>query len=181
MIKNITHCKRGHKFTKENTYIQNKSNGRKSRVCKECVRICQRRYDKIHHEEKIQYQRIYRKNLGLKWKEKYGKKQQERFLRKKILVMSHYSPKLTCLCCGENELKFLSIDHINNDGAKHKKENKNLKGGNPMYYWIIKNNFPEGFQVLCMNCNFGKRMNGGICPHKSKELHKIPITLEWQS
>jgi hypothetical protein len=21
--------------------------------------------------------------------------------------------------------------------------------------------------VLCMNCNFGKSVNGGICPHKA--------------
>lgn len=70
-----------------------------------------------------------------------------------------------CACCGESTKAFLSLDHINNDGAKHKREAK-LKTGEQMHRWIIRNNFPKMFQVLCMNCNWGKRMNNGICPHK---------------
>jgi hypothetical protein len=30
--------------------------------------------------------------------------------------------------------------------------------------------FPEGFQVLCMNCQVGRRDNGGVYPHKRKAL-----------
>ena len=26
--------------------------------------------------------------------------------------------------------------------------------------------FPEGFQILCFNCNAGKHRNGGRCPHE---------------
>lgn len=26
-------------------------------------------------------------------------------------------------------------------------------------------NYPEGYQVLCYNCNCGKSINNGICPH----------------
>jgi hypothetical protein len=33
---------------------------------------------------------------------------------------------------------------------------------------LRRNNYPEGFQILCMNCQFGKRMNNGVCPHTSK-------------
>ena len=35
-----------------------------------------------------------------------------------------------------------------------------------MYEWIKRNNYPDGFQVLCWNCNSGKGANGGICPHE---------------
>lgn len=70
-----------------------------------------------------------------------------------------------CACCGEKERKFLSIDHINNDGAKHRRE-FNLKTGEQMYRWLARNNFPAGFQILCMNCQWGKRNNNGICPHQ---------------
>ncbi len=70
-----------------------------------------------------------------------------------------------CACCGETEPSFLSIDHINNDGAKHKRENR-LHTGEQMYRWLVRNDFPDGFQVLCMNCQWGKRNNSGICPHK---------------
>jgi hypothetical protein len=38
--------------------------------------------------------------------------------------------------------------------------------GNSFYMWLIRRGFPVGFQVLCFNCNIGRSMNGGICPHK---------------
>jgi len=71
-----------------------------------------------------------------------------------------------CACCGETEPKFLSIDHINNDGAKHKREFR-IRTGEQMYRWLVRNKFPQGFQILCMNCQWGKRNNCGICPHQS--------------
>lgn len=70
-----------------------------------------------------------------------------------------------CACCKETTQKFLTIDHVNNDGAKHRKE-IGYRGGIGIYLWIYKNAFPPGFQVLCFNCNHGKQLNGGICPHK---------------
>ncbi len=74
-----------------------------------------------------------------------------------------------CACCGETEARFMSIDHVNNDGAKWRKETlgSRLATGWQTYRWLFNNSFPEGYQVLCMNCNFGKRMNGGICPHQT--------------
>lgn len=70
-----------------------------------------------------------------------------------------------CVCCGEEVKTFLTLDHINNDGNKHRKE-IGIRGGIGIYTWLRRNNFPEGFQVLCFNCNHGKQLNGGICPHK---------------
>ncbi len=75
-----------------------------------------------------------------------------------------------CNCCGETIKQFLSIDHINNDGAKHRKEltgDSRRGGGNNLYIWLKRNKYPAGFQVLCMNCNCGKYRNGGVCPHKT--------------
>ena len=72
-----------------------------------------------------------------------------------------------CSCCGETERMFLSIDHINNDGAKHRRDNR-LNSSEQMYRWIARNGFPDGFQILCMNCQWGKRNNSGVCPHSGK-------------
>lgn len=77
-----------------------------------------------------------------------------------------------CNCCGETTEFFLTLDHINNDGAEHRKMingNPKKRGGNncSMYRWIIKNNYPPILQVLCFNCNCGKKINGGVCPHKT--------------
>jgi hypothetical protein len=70
-----------------------------------------------------------------------------------------------CACCGETEKLFLSIDHVANNGAAHKREFK-LRTSTEVYFWLRKMNFPPGFQVLCMNCQWGKRNNNGICPHQ---------------
>ena len=93
-----------------------------------------------------------------KWNRLSKKKYSSRI---KELVFSHYGKE--CVCCGEKELKFLSIDHINGKGTKHRKEIKNQT-----YIWLVKNNYPKGFQTLCFNCNWGRYKNNGICPHKDK-------------
>lgn len=76
-----------------------------------------------------------------------------------------------CACCGETEPAFLQIDHVNNDGAEHRRSlgyKGNGKGANGRTLkWLRDNGFPPGFQILCANCNFGKALNGGVCPHKS--------------
>lgn len=74
-----------------------------------------------------------------------------------------------CACCGETEEQFMSIDHINGGGAAHRKE---IRRPN-IYSWLCKHNFPEGFQVLCFNCNFAKG-HFGMCPHKRKGIISNP-------
>jgi hypothetical protein len=52
-----------------------------------------------------------------------------------------------------NNIKALSIDHINGGGGKHRKESNITH----FYNWLKKNNYPTGFQTLCLNCQFIKR------------------------
>jgi hypothetical protein len=78
-------------------------------------------------------------------------------------VVDHYGG--FCACCGECEFIFLQIDHVNNDGATHRIETGG--SGSATYAWLIRNGYPDGFQVLCANCNLGKQINGGICPHSA--------------
>lgn len=77
-----------------------------------------------------------------------------------------------CNCCNESERMFLSIDHINNDGALERRSGKYSGAGSPFYLWLRKNNFPKGYQVLCMNCQTGKHRNGGVCPHQTVQTSK---------
>ena len=81
----------------------------------------------------------------------------------KAMVMEAYGNK--CACCGETEPFFLSIDHVNNDGFMARKHKLHPTDTLNFYRWLVKNDFPKDFQILCMNCNFGKARNGGVCPH----------------
>lgn len=79
----------------------------------------------------------------------------------KDLVFEAYGGYV-CRCCGETEKAFLCVDHINEDGAAHRKVVKRN-----MYNWLKRAGFPAGFQILCVNCNWGKYRNKGQCPHQS--------------
>jgi len=68
-----------------------------------------------------------------------------------------------CACCGTREALFLTIDHIENDGACHRRRVGFSTG---FLKWLKRNGYPKGFQVLCSNCNHGRHRNGGTCPHK---------------
>ena len=79
-------------------------------------------------------------------------------------VIGHYGG--LCACCGEANLAFLSIDHINDNGREHKGLGRTRYKGLPLYRYLKNHNYPEGIQVLCLNCNIGKKNNKGTCPHK---------------
>lgn len=74
-----------------------------------------------------------------------------------------------CACCREAGADFLTIDHVMEDGARHRREIFGAKDrggcGVHFYRWLKKNGFPGGFQVLCFNCNFSKHQGGGVCMH----------------
>lgn len=74
-----------------------------------------------------------------------------------------------CACCGETEPLLLTLDHINNDGARHRRQ---LGGSMPLYQWLRDNNYPPGFQVLCASCNLGRHRNGGVCPHQKRRARE---------
>lgn len=74
--------------------------------------------------------------------------------------LSYYSGgKLECNICHENNIQFLALDHIHGGGKKNGVKN--------ICEWIRLNNYPEGFQVLCHNCNYVK---GGINTNASSSI-----------
>jgi len=71
-----------------------------------------------------------------------------------------------CASCGETEPQFFTVDHVNNDG--HLVRRGRGGAGPDLYYNLIRQKFPDSFQLLCFNCNLGKARNGGVCPHRDK-------------
>lgn len=107
------------------------------------------------------------KKYYLENRDKILKQMSIRNTNARLAVLTYYSGTIPfCACCGEKQLKFLSLDHINGGGTEHRRKlgAKNGKGAN-IYHWVIRNRFPLGFQVLCHNCNCAKGFYGS-CPHK---------------
>lgn len=122
------------------------------------------------------YANIKRRRLYMdENKNKINDDQKKRRLKRRVIVLIHYGgnpPK--CVCCGETLIEFLTIDHINNNGAKHR--DIIGKSGHALYDWLIKNNFPEGYQVMCWNCNWAKSHGG--CPHQKWKRLLGPLDTE---
>jgi predicted restriction endonuclease len=135
----------------------NKNKQTKDGLCVWC-RVCNNRHRKEHYMRTREFSAQYRKEYYEKHKDKIknDKKQERIDIRDKVL--SHYGN--VCACCGEKIRTFLSIDHIDGGGYRHRK----TVPANYLYKWLIKNNFPDGFQLLCRNCNWGKHIYGA-CPH----------------
>jgi len=130
-----------------------------------CV-VCGKEFKRYHYLQKYcskECFKIYRK--------KYYKHQKEQRQKHRLIVIEHYSNgTMQCNCCGEKHIEFLTIDHIDCGKMIH---NKNKKSHNfcgfHLYRWLIKNNYPKGYQVLCFNCNCGKGIFGK-CPHEIEKL-----------
>jgi len=104
-------------------------------------------------------------------------KQKEKNHQLKIEVLTHYgNGNLKCTQCDEKREICLTIDHIKGGGTYHRKV-LNLHTGNQFYNWLKKNNYPSGFQTLCMNCQFIKRYNNHEIGGYSK---RNAPTLNWQ-
>lgn len=117
-------------------HVRDYNDGFGHRYCRQCYLIM--------HRQKAQRQRTKLKNQ----------------------VFTHYGGK--CVCCGESNWMFLTIDHVNGSGAAHRLEltGRPRQGGSTqMYRWLVKNNYPDGFQLLCWNCNVTKHIYG-MCPHQ---------------
>ena len=82
----------------------------------------------------------------------------------RLKVLSHYSGGTpSCACCGEIEIIFLCIDHINGGGNRQRRSiTKSLS------HWLYKQGYPVGYRILCWNCNAAIGIKGD-CPHKIKE------------
>ena len=82
---------------------------------------------------------------------KQGRQYHERKWQKVLAGYGH-----VCTCCGETRRFFLTIDHVNNDGAQERRE-RGMNTARTLTE-ILRKNFPPNYQILCMNCNHAKRV-----------------------
>ena len=114
----------------------------------------QRRWRAANPEKQAQYKRTSRERRPEQNREINRRGQQKRKMR---VLIAYGGPTPACVCCGTTYEPHLSIDHINEDGAEHR---RSIGGGGALYPWLVKHGFPPGFQVMCFNCNWAKHHHG---------------------
>jgi hypothetical protein len=123
--------------------------------------------DKRAIANKPEYYRALKKYCYYVWRER---------LRRE--VFGHYSGNtFKCACCGESEQDFLVIDHINGSGNEHRRTvfGRINAGGRSMHRWLVKQGFPQGFQLLCANCNTSRGKHGDCVHKKPPVIPQKPI------
>ena len=71
-----------------------------------------------------------------KYNKTYKPNRQKAFTITKMAVLTYYgNGKCACVQCGYSDIRALTIDHINSDGAIHRKE-LNIQSGMKFYYWL---------------------------------------------
>jgi len=128
-------------------------------LCKSCAKKAKR----ISYLKKPE---IYREQRT-KWRKENierAKENARKYTKKlKIEAMSRVcgNETIKCNCCDETEIKFLCIDHVNNDGKEDRKKYRT----DQLYAKIKKmRSRLKMYQVLCYNCNMAKAFFR-ICPH----------------
>jgi len=124
-----------------------KHDRRERRLCTNCGESCESQVCRKCKEKR----NSYRKKLRMEVLAAYGQ---------------------SCACCGESISEFLTIDHINGGGNRHRKTLASESSGD-FYSWLRREGFPDGFQTLCFNCNHAKHLCG-ICPHRHVKPSAVP-------
>jgi hypothetical protein len=99
------------------------------------------------------------------WSARKERAKRRRLAQRKSCILHYSNGSNACACCGNTNYEFLAIDHINGGGNKHRKET-GLPGGSRFAAWLIKQNYPSGYRVLCHNCNMALG-SYGYCPHQT--------------
>ena len=118
------------------------------------------------------------------------------YVTNRLNILLHYSKYISnsnipcCNCCGENShVDFLTIDHIAGKNQMDS-EPKLIKlgyssklKGKGLINWIMENNYPKGFQILCHNCNVAKGLigNDNTCTHETIHQEETFARMEEQS
>lgn len=152
------------KLSINNFYVRRNRPSGYTSSCKKCIwastnkekmKIRNHSWRSKNHTKVQQYQQQWRnanksyiKACWMNNKDRSKELAKIRNINIKNTVFNKYGK--SCNLCNISDINILCIDHINNGGTKHRKQ---TGSGTSFYRWLLKNNLPDGYQVLCMNCN----------------------------
>lgn len=134
--------------------------------CRACRNIKKRASQNKRYHENPQFYLGKTRDWGRRNRDKVRAYKLANWKALRMSALDYYGSS-HCRCCGESTLEFLCIDHIEGDGAKHRREMKGKIDG--IYRWLKQNNYPTGFRVLCYNCN-SSIGHYGYCPHQETQV-----------
>jgi hypothetical protein len=153
-------------------------NSKRSKKCRPCLAKCCKEWRRLNPDKSRAISaRSYEKQkarLKIDIDCQRRKRDAQNRLNRKLRESAFKILGEFCACCGEWRKEFLQIDHIKNDGAKHKRllgsarPNGRPYGGD-LYKEIVSGR-THGLQTLCGSCNWGKHINHGICPHEEERV-----------
>jgi hypothetical protein len=157
--------------------------------CEKCLNISLRttRRARIRNPDAFRNQYNARKEAGLcvncgvpgklrtngLWCKGCSTTERQRTVRIKNDVMQRYGGE--CFCCGEGRVAFLTLDHMNDDGARRRKYGEG--GGGQLYKRLLREALDPTLRVACYNCNCGRRSTG-VCPHKDNAYFEEALARE---
>jgi len=142
------------KYASEHREWANKKSYEWNKKNPEKAKAIQKRYAESHKELIVKRRReYYSKNRELLLLKSCGYHIKSG-LKLKREVLSYYGKgKCQCCICDIDNLDCLSLDHIKNNGAEHRK----TLGYMSIYSFLKRQGFPSGYQTLCMNCQWIKK------------------------
>lgn len=108
-----------------------------------------------------QVRKLYHQKWQRDHAEEVRKQHREYAVEIKLEVLSHYGPSGSLQCswpdCTITDPDMLTLDHVDNDGASHRKMKPGLTG-HKLYSLLRSSGFPAGYQTLCWNHNSKKEI-----------------------
>ena len=115
-------------------------------------------YNKIYYQENREKILEHCGQYNQEHKEEYRAYHKQYSSKVKMDAFIHYgNGKLACVKCGFDDIRALSIDHIDGGGGKHRRSLGTQGWSRSFYVWLRKQGYPEGYQTLCMNCQWIKQ------------------------
>jgi hypothetical protein len=95
-------------------------------------------YDRAYYLANQERLRAYAREYSPRWNKANPDKRHAIDLRYRRAVRSKAIQAYggVCACCGLDDEPFLSIDHINNDGAEHRRQERLSGAGYHVYKWL---------------------------------------------
>lgn len=138
-------------------FVNGRACGLRRSECRDCYNTARRaRHARRALEGRPATSRAWRRESMRKWRER------------SITALGG-----ACRCCGETDIRFLAIDHVNNDGAYERRELKLTSF--KFYYYLKRVGYPrDRYQLLCHNCNMTKQFYGA-CPHVEQQISIVKL------